>query len=87
MEEIELINKIISEAVMHGADAGGSYESNEKDLTMAITNWLKAKGIDNDYCVKYQEVRKPCGYLNGWTAVWRTLQICEKVGVENGRMD
>lgn len=83
-EEIALINKIIAEAVMHGADSGGSYNSNEEDLTMAITNWLKAKGIDNDYCVKYQEVRKPCGHLNGWTAVWKILQICEKGGTENG---
>lgn len=84
-EEIALINKIIVEAVMHGADSGGSYNSNEQDLTEAITDWLKFKGIDNDYCVKYQEVRKPCGHLKGWTAVWEILQICEKGGAENGK--
>lgn len=78
LDEIALINKIISEAVMHGADSGGSYDSNEEDLTEAITNWLKFKGIDNKYCVKYQEVIKPCSHLNGWTAVWKILQICEK---------
>lgn len=83
-EEIELINKIIAEAVMHGADSGGSYDSNEENLTEAITDWLKFKGIENDYCVKYQEVRNPCGHLKGWTAVWKILQICEKGGAENG---
>jgi hypothetical protein len=78
-EEIKLINKIIAEAVMHGADMGGSYDSNEEDLTEAITDWLKFKGVDNDYCVKKQEVRKLCGC---WTAVWKILQICEKGGSE-----
>ena len=83
-EEIELINKIIAEAVMHGADIGGSYNSNEEDLTEAITDWLKFKGIDNDYCVKYQEVGRPCGR---WTTVWEILQICEKGGASDVRMD
>lgn len=32
-KEIEMINRIIVEAVMHGADSGGSYDSNEKNLT------------------------------------------------------
>lgn len=81
-DEIALINKIIAEAVMHGADSGGSYDSNEEDLTEAITDWLKFKGIDNDYCVKYQWVRKTYGHINGWAAVWKILQICEKGGVE-----
>lgn len=83
-EEIELINKIIAEAVMHGADIGGSYDSNEENLTKSITDWLKFKGIDNKYCVKYQEVRTPCEHLKGRTAVWKILQICEKGGAENG---
>lgn len=76
-EEIELVNKIIVEAVMHGADCGGSYDSNEEGLTEAITNWLKSKGIDNDCCVKYQTVKRVYGK---WTAVWEILQICEKGG-------
>ena len=28
-KEIKIINKIIAEAVCHGADAGGSYDQNE----------------------------------------------------------
>lgn len=80
-EEIALINKIIAEAVMHGADSGGSYNSNEEDLTEAITDWLKFKGIDNEYCVEYKMVEKSYGK---WTAVWNIFQICEKGGAENG---
>jgi hypothetical protein len=83
-EEIELINKIIAESVMHGADIGGSYDSNEENSTKSITDWLKFKGIDNKYCVKYQEVRTPSRILKCRTAVWRILQICEKGGAENG---
>lgn len=81
-EEIELINKIIAEAVIHGADGGGSYDSNEEDLTIAITDWLRFKGVEKDYCVEYKEVEMPCGYFEGWTSVWKIMQICEKGGKE-----
>ena len=50
-KEIEMINKIIVEAVMHGADAGGSYDSNEKNLTGSMKEWLELKGLSNRYGV------------------------------------
>lgn len=62
-EEIELINDIIVEAICHGADSGGSYDSNEEDLILSIQKWLDFKGI-KDYTIK--EVK--CGAL-------RALQI------------
>ena len=49
--EISLINKIVREAVMHGADAGGSYDSNEEGLTKALQRYIDFKGISDDYTV------------------------------------
>lgn len=66
--EVDLINNILEQAVRHGADMGGSYDSNEQGLIMAIHNWLiyrrlydryKVVCTDNaqDYC-KLRIVRK-----------------------------
>ena len=49
--EIYLINKIVREAVMHGADAGGSYDSNTEGLTKALQQYLNLKGIADDCCI------------------------------------
>lgn len=49
--EISLINKIVREAVMHGADPGGSYDSNEEGLTKALQRYINFKGISDDYTV------------------------------------
>lgn len=51
-KEIEMINRIIVEAVMHGADSGGSYDSNEKNLTETMKEWLEFKGLSNRYIIK-----------------------------------
>ncbi len=48
-EEIYLVNKIIANAVIHGGDIGGSYESNKDGLYAAINAWLKARGYDRKY--------------------------------------
>ena len=66
--EIDLINNILEQAVRHGADIGGSYESNKNGLLDAIHKWLIYRGLydrykvvctDNaqDYC-KLRIVRK-----------------------------
>lgn len=60
-KEIELINNIIAEAIIHGADSGGSYEQNEEDLTKAVNEWLKFKSISHKYTLKE---RVDVGY--GW---------------------
>ena len=49
--EIELINNIVCEAVMHGADAGGSYDSNSRGLTKALQRYLDFKGISDVFGV------------------------------------
>lgn len=51
-EEIKIINKIIAEAVCHGADAGGSYDQNAYNLITAINQWLIFKGWANRYTVE-----------------------------------
>lgn len=49
--EISLINKIVREAVMHGADPGGSYDSNEEGLTKALQRYIDFKGVYDYYTV------------------------------------
>lgn len=66
--EIGLINDILEQAVRHGADIGGSYESNEDGLLDAIYKYLIYRRLygrykvvytdnDQDYC-KLRIVRK-----------------------------
>ena len=49
--EIEIINKIIREAIIHGSDSGGSYEQNEEELTDAVIEWLKLKNLADRYII------------------------------------
>lgn len=44
-KEIELINKIIAEAVLDGGDSGGPFYSNYDGLYGAINNWLEYHNI------------------------------------------
>ena len=55
-EEIKIINRTIAEAVIHGADAGGSYDQNERNLIGAIDKWLQLKGLDSEYVVEEESV-------------------------------
>lgn len=66
--EIGLINDILEQAVRHGADIGGSYDSNENGLLDAIYKYLIYRRLygrykvvytdnDQDYC-KLRIVRK-----------------------------
>lgn len=48
MNEINIINNIIAQSILHGSD-GYSYDSNEEDLVSAIYDWIKFKGIQADY--------------------------------------
>lgn len=45
---IERLNKLIAETVIHGADAGGSYDSNWQDMKTAIYQFLDVIGIDGE---------------------------------------
>lgn len=53
--EVDLINNILEQAVRHGADMGGSYDSNEQGLIMAIHNWLLYRRLYDRYKVIYTD--------------------------------
>lgn len=53
--EIDLINHILEQAVRHGADIGGSYESNENGLLDAIYKYLIYRGLYDRYKVVYTD--------------------------------
>lgn len=55
-KEIQIVNKIIREAVIHGADAGGSYNSNEENLIESIKAWLNLKEMSDKYTIDELEV-------------------------------
>jgi len=44
---IEYINNIIEEAVMHGADNGGSYNNNEENLVNVMSAFGRWYGLKN----------------------------------------
>lgn len=69
--EIKIINNIIAQAVIHGADSGGSYESNGKRLTESIEQWLELKEISDKYEVDYIKI-----IIDRWS--YDMLQIVEK---------
>lgn len=72
-KEIELINNIIANAIIHGADSGGSYEQNEEELTRVVNEWLKFKGVSCRYEFK-KSFNAECG--------WYVHQIVPIVPVE-----
>lgn len=72
-KEINLINSIVFNAVKHGADGGGSYDSNLDGLTQVLNVWIKEKGL-TDYVVL--EVDITCDY-GGWRTIWTVPQIVE----------
>lgn len=45
---IESLNKLIAETVIHGADSGGSYDSNWQNMKTAIYQFLDMIGIDSE---------------------------------------
>ena len=60
IKTIQAINDLIFNAIIHGADAGGSYDQNEQGLRESIFNLLKVLGIQDcileyvyrdDWCV------------------------------------
>lgn len=49
--EIDLINNIIAECILHGGDCGGPYLSNHTHCIDAINRWLKEVDVDNEYTI------------------------------------
>ena len=66
LKEVEAINNIVYQAVLHGGDSGGSYESNETDLTDVLYEWINLKGLTHK-----------CGVRTIMTSNGRIPQIIE----------
>ena len=66
--EIDLINNILEQAVRHGADPSGSYESNEGNLFDALNDWLKYRKLID----KYEVVHTDCD------STWCKMRIVAK---------
>lgn len=75
-KEVVLMNKIIHEAIWHGADRGGSYDQNEDGLKCAINAWLHYKRIDNEYCIG--KMLSEIAHVE-WIAIVKTTEV------ENGK--
>lgn len=63
-KEIELINSIIREAIIHGSDSGGAYEINEEDLRESVSNWLDYHGLSEKYT------------LRKFSDGWNVMKLC-----------
>lgn len=62
-KEIELVNKIVREAIMHGADFGGSNDLNLEKLVSSINKWLEFHGVLDEYKVMVPEVGAKMPYI------------------------
>ena len=65
-KEIELVNDIIFNAIMHGADPGGSYDCNLDGLLESVDRWMAYNHITG-YLVK--EVERKDSYGVAWLGV------------------
>lgn len=43
---VEILNNLITQAIWHGADLGGSYNQNGENLTESIENVIEYFGLD-----------------------------------------
>lgn len=64
--EIELINNIIKESVVHGGDGGGAYFCNTKEVINSINNWLIFHNLTKFYTIEYQ---KPYETFEGYYSI------------------
>lgn len=72
--EIGLINYLILESMINGADAGGSYDQNEESLINAMGMYLSFTGKENDYDIIYCKCRSDNG------GMWCCYQFVKKEG-------
>ena len=60
IRNIELINRLITEAINHGGDPGGPYFSNPEDLRSVINDFLIVNKLQDHYFVNEDH----CGYFS-----------------------
>lgn len=72
--ELDMINDIIVNAIIHGADGGGSYESNKEGLMEAMRLYLSYKKLEEKFVVKEQDVTVQ-DTKTGSVEVWPAIQF------------
>ena len=55
--EIALINRIVAEALWHGADPGGGYYQNEEGLVESLNDWIAHRSLYNAYEIQFIDVK------------------------------
>ena len=63
-KEIELINSVIREAIVHGSDNGGAYEINEDGLRESVSEWLEYHDLSEKYT------------LRKFSDGWNVMKLC-----------
>lgn len=74
--EVELVNKIIRESIIHGADWGGSYDSNEERLIKSIEEWIIFKELQHKYTIGKVRFDEPSTY--SYWIMYQIVPITEK---------
>ena len=79
-KKIEIINRIVAEAIDTGGDAGGAYGATSDELENALWDWLKEEKIDEDYDLKVIDVELPLkpNPFGFESKLLRSIQIVEK---------
>lgn len=62
--QLDALNKLIDEAILHGGDGGGAYLTNREGLEKAIDNYLDAMGIKPLVDVYWKNEDDPLLVLN-----------------------
>lgn len=73
-EEVQMLNSLILEAMVHGADSGGSYAQNFDGLTCAMVSIMKYYNLNDRYAISEIDVKRQ-------GAVWRTLQFVGRIDI------
>ena len=78
-EEIDLINEITGNAVIHGADSGGTYNQNGWGIYKALHSWIRAMCPEGEYHIIYGSYSfKPDGkskYTDALEGIWGIPKI------------
>ena len=62
-QEIDLINRIVAEAIWHGADSGGAYYQNTGNLINSLNDWISYRLLRNAFDVHSIEVKLSNGLI------------------------
>ena len=77
MNSIELINNMILQAQINGADLGGSYDQNEDELRKAMQAFLDYMTLNHTLSIEQVDITLPEQHPHNGT--WSCLQFIKKM--------